>query len=71
MVVVRQLSCVMWSCRGLRHRLLDVVRELVATPRSLVVLLLAELVATISSPGVVAFVLDGLKVKAAVVNPIP
>jgi xanthosine utilization system XapX-like protein len=37
----------------------------------LVVLLLTELVATIPSPGVVAFVgLDGLEVKAAVINPI-
>jgi hypothetical protein len=38
----------------------------------LVVLLLAELVAMIPSSRVVAFVgLDGLKVKAAIVNPIP
>ena len=44
---------------------------MVAAPRSLVILLLAELVATIPSFRVVAFVgLDGLKVKAAVVNPI-
>ena len=45
---------------------------MVAIPRSLVVLLLAELAATIPSSEVMAFVdLDGLKVKAAVVNPIP
>ena len=49
-----------------------VVQLLVAVPRSLVVLLLAELVAMIPSSGVVAFIgLDGLNVKAAVVNPIP
>jgi hypothetical protein len=48
-----------------------IVRELVATLGSLVVLLPAKLVATIPSPGVMAFLgLDGLKVKATVVNPI-
>ena len=48
-----------------------VVQLLVAVPRSLVVLLLAEQVATNLSSGVVALVgLDGLKVKAAVMNPI-
>jgi hypothetical protein len=38
----------------------------------LVVLLLAELVATIPNSGVMVFIgLDGVKVKATVVNPIP
>ena len=44
---------------------------MVGAPRLLVVLLIAELVATIPSFGVVAFIgLDGLKVKATAVNPI-
>ena len=75
MVVIRQLSYAMWSRHGICHHLLisrGIVWELVDTPRPLVILLLVELVATILSPRVMAFVgLDGLKVKATIVNPIP
>jgi hypothetical protein len=65
MVVFRQPSCATWSHRDLRHRLLISRGSRIGVgsrPRSLVVLLLVEPVATIPSSKVVAFVgLDSLK----------